>query len=101
MPFSCGAIVSMSMTYRGLVLERPRTVLAALLLVLAFFAVQSQHFALDASADALLLENDQDLKTYRASLARYRTQDLLIVTYRPQDDLFSDASLDGLAKLTQ
>ncbi len=91
----------MSMTYRGLVLERPRTVLAALLLVLAFFAVQSQHFALDASADALLLENDQDLKTYRASLARYRTQDLLIVTYRPQDDLFSDASLDGLAKLTQ
>ena len=89
------------MTYRGLVLECPRTVLAALLLVLAFFAVQSQHFALDASADALLLENDQNLKTYRASLARYRTQDLLIVTYRPQDDLFSDASLDGLAKLTQ
>ena len=91
----------MSMTYRGLVLERPRTVLAALLLVLAFFAVQAKHFALDASADALLLENDQDLKTYRASLARYRTQDLLIVTYRPQDDLFSAASLDGLAKLTQ
>ena len=91
----------MSMTYRGLVLERPRTVLAALLLALAFFAVQSQHFALDASADALLLENDQDLKIYRASLARYRTQDLLIVTYRPHDDLFSDASLDGLAKLTQ
>lgn len=91
----------MSMTYRGLVLERPRTVLAVLLLVLAFFAVQSQHFALDASADALLLENDRDLKIYRASLARYRTQDLLIVTYRPQDDLFSDASLDGLVKLTQ
>ena len=91
----------MSMTYRGLVLERPRAVLAVLLLVLAFFAVQSQHFALDASADALLLENDRDLKIYRASLARYRTQDLLIVTYRPQDDLFSDASLDGLAKLTE
>ena len=91
----------MSMTYRGLVLERPRAVLAVLLLVLAFFAVQSQHFALDASADALLLEDDRDLKIYRASLARYRTQDLLIVTYRPQDDLFSDASLDGLAKLTE
>ena len=91
----------MSMTYRGLVLERPRAVLAVLLLVLAFFAVQSQHFALDASADALLLENDRDLKIYRASLARYRTQDLLIVTYRPQDDLFSDASLGGLAKLTE
>ena len=101
MPVSCGAIVSMSMTYRGLVLERPRAVLAVLLLVLAFFAVQSQHFALDASADALLLENDRDLKIYRASLARYRTQDLLIVTYRPQDGLFSDASLDGLAKLTE
>lgn len=101
MPVSCGAIVSMSTTYRGLVLERPRAVLAVLLLVLAFFAVQSQHFALDASADALLLENDRDLKIYRASLARYRTQDLLIVTYRPQDDLFSDASLDGLAKLTE
>ena len=60
----------MSMTYRGLVLERPRAVLAVLLLVLAFFAVQSRTFALDASADALLLENDRDLKIYHCLLWR-------------------------------
>jgi uncharacterized protein len=89
----------MSDIYRRVVLERPSAVLVILVAVLAWFAVQAQHFSLDASADALLLENDRDLKIFRAAQTRYRTQDLLIVTFTPEGDLFSDESLDRLAGL--
>ncbi|NKC14277.1 MAG: MMPL family transporter [Gammaproteobacteria bacterium] len=85
--------------YRRTILERPALVVFMLALVLAFFAYEARHFALDASADALLLEDDEDLRVFRQTQARYRTQDLLIVTYTPNGELFTQASLDRLAKL--
>ena len=93
--------------YRRVVLGWPLAVISLLLLLLAFFAFHAQYFKLDASADALLLEDDKDLQTFREAQQRYRSQDLLVVTYTPQADLFEDASLqklgslrDGLAGIT-
>ncbi len=93
--------------YRRVVLGWPLAVISLLLLLLAFFAFHAQYFKLDASADALLLEDDKDLQTFREAQQRYRSQDLLVVTYTPQADLFEDSSLqklgslrDGLAGIT-
>ena len=75
-------------------------VLAVLLIILAFFALQARHFSLDASADALLLEDDKDLQIYRQASGRYSSGGgLLLVTYEPDSELFSSSSLAALGEL--
>ena len=85
--------------YRRTVLQYPVAVIVVLGLALAFFAFQARDFKLDASADSLLLEDDKDLRIYRDAQDRYRSQDLLVVTYTPEADLFEDATLDRLKSL--
>ncbi|MEX2320992.1 MAG: MMPL family transporter, partial [Saccharospirillum sp.] len=74
-------------------------VLIGLVVVIGLLATQARHFSLDASADALLLENDQDLALFRETAERYQAQDFLVMTYTPPTHLFSDASLAGLETL--
>jgi predicted RND superfamily exporter protein len=85
--------------YHRLILTRPRSMLAVLLALLAFFAYHARDFGLDASADSLMLEDDKDLQLYRQLDTRYPTLSLLIVTFTPPDDLFSDDSLSHLGRL--
>ena len=85
--------------YRRHILGRPRSVLALLALILLAVGGQARDFRLDASADSLLLESDPDLRRFREVQKRYRTQDLLVVTFTPAAELFSDASLATLAAL--
>lgn len=85
--------------YRRTVLQYPLIVLVLLALVLAFFASQARYFKLDASADSLLLEDDKDLQIFREAQQRYHSQDLLLVTYEPEGDLFSDGTLETLGTL--
>ena len=85
--------------YERLVLAQPARVLVLMLAVLAFFAWQARHFELDASADALLLEDDRDLQTLREVQARYASADLLIVTFAPGGDVFEETSLARLREL--
>ncbi len=85
--------------YRRLVLDHPVVTILLLLLVFTFFVSHAKDFKLDASADALLLENDEDLKTFRDLNYRYATKDFLFVTFTPDQDLFSDSSLHTIASL--
>ena len=85
--------------YDTLVLHNPKLVLVVLLSILAFFSYNAKDFKLDASADTLLLEDDVDLKVFRKIYERYPSSDLLIVTYTPDEDLFSDRALEPLKKL--
>ncbi len=86
-------------SYRRLVLNHPVFTLLLLLAVFAFFISHAKDFKLDASADALLLENDEDLKIFRDLNERYATKDFLFVTFTPNQDLFSDSSLHIIASL--
>ena len=85
--------------YDTLVLHNPKLVLIALFSILLFFGYHAKDFKLDASADSLLLEDDADLKVFRKIHERYPSSDLLIVTFTPNKDLFSNEALDTLAKL--
>ncbi|MCG8507889.1 MAG: MMPL family transporter, partial [Rhodospirillales bacterium] len=87
--------------YDTLVLQNPKLVLAALLAVLAFFGYHTKDFKLDASADTLLLEDDADLKEFRQVRERYPSNELLVVTYTPDQDLFSDQALEPLKQLRE
>ena len=70
------------------------------ILILSFFsAVGLNNFKLDASSDALVLESDESLKTYREAEDEFGDSSFLIVTYEPQGELFSDYSLNRIANL--
>lgn len=82
-----------------LLLSHPKTLIALLLGALVFWGVQARHFELDASAEALLVEDDPDLQLFRQVSARYQTPDLLIVTFTSEGWLFEDANLGRLRAL--
>lgn len=73
-------------------------VFAVLLLYLAQFA---NDFRLDASSDALVLENDESLKYFREVVAQYDSSEVLIVTYSPNEDLFSEDVLQDIKLLRE
>ncbi len=86
-------------TYEALVIHRPLLTLCLLLFVGLAAGWHSQQFELDASADSLTLEQDQDLEYFRQINQRYGTQEFLFVAVRPHGDLFSSPSLAHLAAL--
>ena len=85
--------------YDALVLRNPKSVLIVLLSILVFFGYHTKDFKLDASADSLLLEDDVDLNVFRKIHQRYPSSELLVVTYTPDEDLFSDEALESLKQL--
>lgn len=88
-----------SRLYAAIVLDHARVVLAALLLVCACFAWWTQEFRLDASADSLILESDEDLQRFREMGENYATREFVFVTYAPHGDLFSDESINDIRRL--
>lgn len=79
--------------YDKIILAHPRTVLLLLVLLIAGLGWHMPSFKLDASADALVLEGDEDLEFFREIGKRYASEDFLIVTYSPSQDLYSDTVL--------
>lgn len=93
------ALTRFAQCYRALVLERPRLFLALLTALVVIMALKIPVVRLDASADTLVLEGDTALEYFREVNARYGAEDFLLVTYSPQDDLFSDAVLARIGAL--
>ena len=87
--------------YDYLIIKRPYQSLIASLLVIVFFSFSIQNFKMDASADSLVLENDQALKYYRATNARYATEDFVVITFKPKNEIFNKASLNLLDELAE
>ncbi len=82
-----------------LILGHPKLVIICLLAVISFFCYQAKGFRLDASAETLVLEDDETLRLSRLISARYEQQEYLFLAYTPRDDLFSDETLERLANL--
>lgn len=85
--------------YEAVVLRRPAATLVAIGAVTLLVGWYAPDFSLDASADSLVLERDEDLRYYRSIRARYGTDDYLIVTYTPRNPLFDPATLSDLGVL--
>lgn len=88
-----------SRRYDRIVLGHPVVVLIVLALVLGFCAYHAKDFRLDASADSLVLEDDQDFKIYSEITNRYTIQSFLVVAVTPYGDLFDSENLNLLGKL--
>ena len=85
--------------FNRVVLEYPRIVIACMFAIVVFSAFGAKHFRLDASADTLILQNDEDLSYSRLIRSRYRQHDFLVLTFTPKDDLFSKQTLATLSQL--
>ena len=81
------------------VLGRPKAIVACLALLLGFCGWWIKDFQLDASADSLVLESDDDLRYSRSIDLRYGGEEFVVVTYTPEGDLLSAESLDELTRL--
>ncbi len=85
--------------YQNIVIEKPKLILALLILCLIGFGYYTKDFKLDASSDTLLIENDPDLKYLREVTNRYGAKEFLILTYTPKEKLISDNSINNLLSL--
>ena len=85
--------------YEQLVIEKPALVLVFVALLTLGLSFGIPKFKLDASSDSLTLESDRALDYFREVFSRYNSGDILVVTYKPQEELLSDASLNRLAEL--
>ncbi|MDH3636134.1 MAG: MMPL family transporter [Gammaproteobacteria bacterium] len=85
--------------YNRLVLKQPLATLIVIISVVAFFLLYIPDFELDASADSLVLENDASLKSYRGIREQYGSDDFLIVTYSPEQPLFSQEVIADITRL--
>ncbi|MCW9013793.1 MAG: MMPL family transporter [Gammaproteobacteria bacterium] len=85
--------------YERLLLKQPLFAILFSVAITVFFGYFASNFKLDASADSLVLENDQALKYYRSIKARYTSDDFLIITYSPEKDLFDEEILNDIRLL--
>lgn len=85
--------------YESVVIQRPKLTLSIIVLLFLLVAAGLPRLKVDASADSLTLEHDEDLNYYREITARYQTGDFLVVTYSPEADLMSEESLNTLKSL--
>lgn len=87
--------------YQRAVLDNPLRAILAMVALTAAMAMGLPNFKLDASADSLTLEHDEDLNFFREVVQRYGSDNFLIVTFSPKSgDLFDQKNLDTLAQLS-
>ena len=88
--------------YDKTVLRRPLASILAVVSLTFAMALGLPNFKLDASADSLTLEHDDDLNFFREVVQRYGSDNYLIVTFSPKTgDLFDDANLETLLALRE
>ncbi len=86
--------------YRRVVLAHPVAILIGFALILVVASLRLDQFRLDASAESLVLENDQALEQYRTTTQRFTSSDdFLVVTYSPEAELFSAQGIGALRAL--
>jgi predicted RND superfamily exporter protein len=87
--------------YSIFVIKNPLIILSAVLLVILIASQGISNFKLDASSDALVLEGDESLKTYRENEKEFGDSSFLIVTFKPEFELFSSQSLNQLSQIEE
>ena len=90
---------AVSFFFDRMVLRYPKAIILCLLIVVGFLGYQARRFRLDASAETLVLENDESLRYSRIISSRYGQRSFLILTYNPKGAMFSLENLNTLGQL--
>src|SRR5210317_396818 len=87
--------------YSNFVITKPLIILAWVFLIIFLASQGISNFKLDASSDALVLEGDLALKKYRENEEEFGDSSFLIVTYEPNNELFTKEALSTLEEIEQ
>jgi len=81
-------------------LKYPKIILSIVAVLFVLLAPHALKLEIDASADTLLLEGDKDLALTRQLSKRYEAPDVLVVTFKPKEDLLSQNTLNTIRELS-
>jgi len=87
--------------YTNFITAHYKAVLFALTIITGVFGYYSQYLSIDASAETLLLENDQSLKLTREVHGRYISPDYLVVSFSPKEDMLSEKTLSTIKSIKE
>lgn len=87
--------------YDSFILKYPFIVLFLSSLLLGYLIYNSKNLQIDASAETLLLEDDEDLKFFRQTYKKYDNSNFLIVTFTPNDYLLAEKTLKNIKNLSK
>jgi len=88
--------------YQRIIIDRPWQAIAFVLAVTLLMGMGLPNFKLDASADSLTLEYDEDLNFFREVSKRYGSDNFLIVTFSPKfGELLDDKNLETLSSISK
>lgn len=82
-------------------LQYPKFFLGFTLALTLFFGYYALKLPIDANANSFILEEDKDLQTFNTLIKDYQTQNFLMLSFSPKEDIFSRDSLNTLQKITQ
>lgn len=86
--------------YQKVILKYPLYILILLISSILLFGMNVVKLEIDASAETLLLDDDKDLAFYRTVEKRFETSNVLVLAYKPKQDLLSKESLQTLTQLS-
>jgi len=86
--------------YQKLILKYPLSVFIVLISSILIFGMNVAKLEIDASAETLLLNDDKDLAFSRTVAKRFKSNDVLILAYKPKQDLLSPESLQTLTRIS-
>ncbi|TNF44581.1 MAG: RND family transporter [Epsilonproteobacteria bacterium] len=86
--------------YQKLILKYPLSVFLVLISSILIFGTNVSKLEIDASAETLLLNDDKDLAFSRTIAKRFHSNDVLILAYKPKQDLLSAESLKTLSDIS-
>lgn len=87
--------------YRKIVLSHPKLWLLLIAAMSLLAIMVGQSFKIDASADSLTLENDEDLNYFREVVKEFGADDFLFITYAPKsEEIISDKSLNEISLIS-
>ena len=86
--------------YNDFLLLHPIKVLFAVFAVIALFVLGAIKLEIDASSNTILLEDDSDLKFANQVAKNFKTQDILVIAYTPNNPLLSTKTLKNIKELS-
>lgn len=82
--------------YDTLIFKYPVLFLIIASLFVGYLSYNAKNMQIDASAETLLLEDDEDLKFFRESFKKYQNSNFLVVTFSPNKALLEKETLEKI-----
>ena len=87
--------------YQRIIIDHPWRAIVLVLAATLLMSLGLPNFKLDASADSLTLEYDEDLNYFREVSKRYGSDNFLIITFSPKyGDIFDQNNLETLSSIS-